>query len=158
MELPLQNFDDRGPRSPVEMAADIRRRYREGETIWEVVQAGHHPIGVIGYAPISHEVAALHGVCFTSRVHHTGLPRAAMRMALDLMFATGISKVVAAHFEDNVAVTKFLAKLGFEEHHCDRHSVPRGGVMVGVRIVELSKAKYNKAIGMESGVPSLATS
>ncbi len=148
LEFPLSNLDNSGPTDLPSLARQIRRRYREGETIWKVVQAGQ-PIGVIGYAPISSFCAGLHGICFISRVHRTGIPFAAMAMALDRIFATGVDRIVAGHFIDNAAVTKFLAKFGFVEHRCDRHYVSRCGASVEVRIVELTKDKYNKVIAMQ---------
>ncbi len=149
LEFPLSNLDDSGPTDLPSLARQVYRREKEGETIWQVIQAGQ-PIGVIGYAPISSSTAGLHGVCFCRWVHGSGRPRAAMVMALDRIFATGVDRIVAGHFIDNIPVHKFLKKLGFEEHHCDKNYVSRMGAMVEVRIVELLKATYNEITRMKA--------
>ncbi len=152
-EFPLSNLDDSGPTDLPSLARQVYRREKEGETIWQVIQAGQ-PIGVIGYAYISFSVAAFHGIAF-NRVHHgSGRPLAAVKMAIEHIFAKGFSKLVAATFADNIPIYKFLKKLGFEEYHCDRHTVARGGNMVDVRIYQLHadtfRLKYNQISGMET--------
>ncbi len=152
MEFPLQNMDDSSPRGPQAFAQEIHRRQNSGgETIWEVVQAGQ-PIGVIGFAPISDEIAALHGVCFARKHHGTGRPLAAMRMVLDEIFSRGYTKVVAATFADNIPIYKFLKKLGFIQHSSGEHKTSREGMLIDVRIVELSRLTYNEISEM-TGAP-----
>ena len=141
-EYPLQNFDDAGGITSVaRLAWDVARRQEAGETIWEVVQAGQ-PIGVVGYASISSEVAALHGICFLSSVHGTGIPLAAVQMAFETIFAQGHDLIFAGHFADNIPIQKFLAKLGAVEHHGNSHEVARCGKMVPVRIVTVKASDF----------------
>ncbi len=146
-EFPLSNLDDSGPTDLPSLARQVYRREKEGETIWQVIQAGQ-PIGVIAYTSISTDLAAFHGIAFTRKQHGSGRPLAAVTMALEQIFAKGYLKVIAAHFVDNLAIYKFLKKLGFIDHHCDRHSVPRMGVMIDVRISALRVDTFREMHGL----------
>lgn len=143
-EFPLNNFDDTGPTSLAALAVEIGRRRDAGETILEVVYAGQ-PIGVIGFASISSDCAALHGIAFAKSTHGSGVPRAAVSMAFEKVFAAGIKSIVGAHFSDNIGIGKFLAKLGARETYGHRHFVPRGGIMVEKILFSIDPVDFRNA-------------
>lgn len=104
------NFDDSGPKSAVDLASSIDFWMDSGVNFFEVL-AGNKPVGAIGLL-VSGDQAQFRGICFSSSVHGTGIPAAAVMEVLESHFATGVKRVLASYFQDNRRVAKFLGKFG----------------------------------------------
>jgi RimJ/RimL family protein N-acetyltransferase len=146
-EAPAQNLDDTSPTSAAGIKAEVIDRETHGEMVWQVVQAGQK-IGVIGYARINDEWGSFHGISFTKKVHGTGAAIEAVSMVLRQVFASGVKKVMAVHFEDNHQVWKFLQKLGARENGIKHNHTPRGGVKVNVRVATIDAVHFRDVQGL----------
>jgi len=66
----------------------------------------------------------------------------AMRQFLDMLFSTGVEKIAAGYFADNLRVRAFLRKLGAEdEGYLKAHTV-RNGERIDMRQVAFHKEQY----------------
>lgn len=124
-EFPLANFDDYGPKTQAQFVTEMLRR-AEYETIVGIESAGEL-VGIVGYLPLSPRSGWLHGICFTSKTHGTGLPYLAVKEVLDGQFANGVEKISASYHADNARVRDFLWKLGAVDEGYLKHETLRGG-------------------------------
>jgi RimJ/RimL family protein N-acetyltransferase len=110
-EQPDANLDDYSPRTYDEFADEMIARTEAGERSWGVEIYGH-PVGAIGYKPLTPRLGMFHGICFTREACGTGIARAAVREVLDTVYAEGVEKVCAYFLADNRRVGRFFQKLG----------------------------------------------
>lgn len=124
-EFPLANFDDYGPKTEREFVTEMLRR-AEYEAIVGVESAGEL-VGAIGYLPLSPRSGCLHGICFTSKTHGTGLPFHAVRAFLESHFTSGVDKISASFNADNRRMYQLAQRLGAVEEGYLRRQTMRGG-------------------------------
>jgi len=134
-ESPDSNLDDYGPQTAEECARELAVRNKR-EITWMVKQDGA-PVGFIGFAPFNARHGSLHGVCFTQSACGTGAARIALAWVITYLFSTGIEKISASYFADNLRVDRFLRKLGFQEEGLMRKQTLRRGQPVDMRVLAL---------------------
>jgi RimJ/RimL family protein N-acetyltransferase len=109
-EFPASNFDDFGPHTLEQFAAEMDRRAQDEQT-WCVTLHGE-PVGAIGYCRESGYHGHFNGICFARDAHGTGVAREAIRRVMESVWATGTQKVSAYFFAHNRRVLRFLLRLG----------------------------------------------
>jgi RimJ/RimL family protein N-acetyltransferase len=133
-QFPQHNFDDSGPRTVDEFAAEMDRRLASGERAWGFEHGGNLA-GIAGYAPLAAHWGMFHGICFDERVHGKGIARAAIEAVLTELFAQGVEKISASYFAENTRIERFLARLGAIEEGYLHRQARRGGQPVDMRLV-----------------------
>ena len=136
-EYPAQNFDDYGPATYQEFAAEMGKR-AVVETTWAVATGGRI-CGIVAYLPYTPRSGTFHGICFSQEVHNTGLAAEAVAAILAGLFASGAEKVAASFFADNDRVRHFLSKLGAVDEGLLRKQTVRGGIAIDMRLVAFFK-------------------
>ena len=71
----------------------------------------------------------------------------AMRMVCAELFASGIHKVVMMPFRDNNAMVALCKQLGFEKEGVLRETTRRGGLLVDMAVMGLTKGDFEKCLG-----------
>lgn len=135
-EAPAAHLDDTGPPTVEAFITALLHRQAAGERSWGIEVDGI-PVGAIGYAPITRRLGTLHGICVTTAVCGTGTARAALFQILDELFASGVEKIAASYFADNLRVHRFLARAGFVEEGLLVDHTVRDGQPLSLRIVAL---------------------
>jgi len=136
-ECPESNFADDAPTTFAAFATEIEQRQRLERT-WGIV-VDDEPAGYIGYLPITTRLGSLHGICLAGAVCHRGLGKIALTQALESVWASGVEKVCATFFNDNLAVSAMLRRVGFCEEGLLVDHVVRDGQPVSMRIVAMFK-------------------
>jgi RimJ/RimL family protein N-acetyltransferase len=136
-EFPANNFDDYGPRTYETFQAAMQDRAAVERT-WGVLHEGQ-PCGIIAYLPLSERLGIFHGICFAQSVHGKGIAKAAVRQVLDELFASGVFKVQAAFFADNLRVGRFLIGLGAVEEGLLRKQTMRDGIAIDMQLLAFFK-------------------
>jgi len=144
-EFPKQNLDDYAPKTLEAFKLDIQKRLAQGEIIGIILRGGE-PVGVIGFRQLTDYLGALHGICFTSKVHRTGLTQYAVHKFLKMMFReTKLDKISATYFRDNEQIKGFLKKQGFEHEGTMKMHTRRAGRPIDVSLVALYRHKVKLA-------------
>lgn len=123
-EYPDANKDDSSPKHFDEFAELMSGRFH-GEQSWGVLKNGL-PCGFIGYQPVSSEIGLLHGICF-ARGHCNRIEkRQIVGNILEGLFKSGVHKISATYFANNLKIAVFLDNLGFEcegllKQHAKQH-------------------------------------
>jgi RimJ/RimL family protein N-acetyltransferase len=144
-EYPRANFDDGGPQMIEEFEVEMGRRFQRGEICMGALHNGKL-VGCIGYAPVTHRLGSLHGICFSKDVHGTGVAAFAVKNFLKMLFTGKVEKVFATYFQDNTRIKKFLRKQGFvHEGTLIDHTV-RGGRVTTMSLVALHKKNFTEAM------------
>lgn len=155
MEAESQNFDDMGPRNITELTRQIGQQEALGDVITEVIYQGN-PVGAVGYLEVTPELGTFRGIVFTKAVHGTGVPFAAVAMVLEDAFNNGTRKVFSKSFEDNIAVCKFLKKLGAQdEEGIDAGHTTRGGAAVKWTVASIRADDFRRSMASK-GAQELA--
>ncbi len=81
----------------------------------------------------------LRGVCFAREVHGSGIPLAAIKGAIEALYADGIEKISARIFADNDRAWRFFQKLGAVEEGLLRAETTRAGELLDLRVIALFK-------------------
>ncbi len=124
-EFPDANLDDASPKTFAEFEAVMRQRMQVEALCG--VRFKNKLVGIIGYLPISPRYGMFHGICFSQAVHGTGVAREAVRIFLARLFATGVDKIAAVYWADNIRIRKLLTGLGArDEGYLNRHTVRQG--------------------------------
>ncbi len=127
------SFDDYGPETEAEFENQLEVRLQR-EWLWGVTADGES-VGAIGVAPVSDRMASLHGIVFKESARGKGIAAVAVKKVLDALWLTGMEKIVATYFSDNMRVHGFLKHLGaVEEGYLKAHSV-RQGMPIDMRLV-----------------------
>lgn len=134
-QFPLANFDDSGPRTCAEFAAEMDSRLARGERTWGFEHDDGWLVGIAGYAPLAAHWGIFHGICFDQRVHGQGIAGLAIERVLTELFATGVEKISASYFAENERIHRFLARLGAIEEGYLHRQARRGGQAVDMRLV-----------------------
>jgi RimJ/RimL family protein N-acetyltransferase len=137
-ESPERNFDDYGPRTFAEFEKEMARRLERGERTWGAEQDGRM-VGIIGYAPITSRWGCFHGICFAKAVCGTAVTRIAVGRVLRELFDSGVQKVSASYFADNLRVARFLSDLGAVDEGYLRKQTLRDGEPLDMRLVAIFK-------------------
>jgi RimJ/RimL family protein N-acetyltransferase len=104
------------------------------ERTWGVTLDGV-PVGAIAYRPVTERSGMFHGICFTARVCGTGVAREAVSRVLEVLWADGVERLVAAFVADNTRVARFLAKLGASPAGVLSGHTCRGGVPLDLTVL-----------------------
>ena len=124
-EFPQANFDDYGPQTFNQFEPHMQWRVTTERT-WAVFKEGQ-PCGVVGYAPITPRLGALHGICFAKGLCTRDEKREAVRLILRELFDSGVAKICATFFADNSKIGPFLSDLGaLEEGYLRQHTLRDG--------------------------------
>lgn len=145
-EHPQFNFDDHGPKNPADLRTEFRRRQWRGESLVEVTADGK-PVGIVGYFPISPVTGMLHGICFSKEVHGTGIPFEGVRQCLRAFFETGVSKISATYYADNLRVRAFLKKFGAVDEGLLQRHVLRNDNLMNMQLVAFHCADFQSLFG-----------
>ena len=140
-EYPRANFDDEGDKCIEEFEITMGRRLGRGE-ICMVAIFNKEPVGCIGYAPVTHRLGSLHGICFSKEVHGSGVAAFALKNFLKILFSGKVEKVFATYFHDNLRIKKFLRKQGFVHEGTLIDHVVRGGKVTTMSLVALHKKNF----------------
>lgn len=132
-EFPSANFDDYGPATFSDFCGAMIERSK-AERTWGVLHCGV-PCGIIAYLPITPRSGTFHGICFSREVHGTGVARAAVSRVIQEIFESGIEKISATFFADNLRVARFLASLGAVDEGLLRKHTVRDGIAIDMRQV-----------------------
>jgi len=138
-EFPANNFDDYGPRTLEEFLAVMEERASQ-EFTWGVLYEGEL-CGIIAFLPLTERTGTFHGICFTRSVHGKGIAKEAVGQVIEELFASGIQKIQAGIFADNIRVARFLTGLGAVEEGLLREQTMRGGIAVDMQLLAIFKAK-----------------
>jgi RimJ/RimL family protein N-acetyltransferase len=133
-EFPLANFDDYGPATEEAFCLEMARRLAAGESLLGVKLDGEL-VGFLGYATISPRLAAMHGICFTKRVHGSGIAAWAVNELIETLYQCGVEKLSAHYFADNEKIRRLLAKCGAHDEGLLRIHTLRQGVPLDLRLV-----------------------
>jgi len=144
-EYPRANFDDSAPQMIEEFEVEMGRRLGRGEICMGALHNGKL-VGCIGYAPVTHRLGSLHGICFSKDVHGTGVAAFAVKNFLKMLFAGKVEKVFATYFHDNLRIKKFLRKQGFVHEGTLVDHVVRGGKVTTMSLVALHRKNFTEAI------------
>ena len=137
-EFPERNLDDYGPRDLASFITDIEARHAAGESTWCVYKKGQ-PCGIISYKPWTPMHGTFHGICFTKSVWGRETTTTAVQLVLDQIFRSGVVKVSAFHFADNIKINRFLRDLGaVQEGYLEKQAM-RGGELIDMVLLALFK-------------------
>jgi|SRR5579864_8788951 len=136
-EFPLANFDDYGPNNLAEFVEEMADRSLR-ESSW-IVLADGDPVGYVGYIPITQRLGTFHGICFTKRVHGSGVAHEAIASILRDLYRLGVEKVAASFFSDNLRVGRFLTSLGAVDEGLLREHTLRNGEKMNMRVMAFFK-------------------
>lgn len=142
-ENPSANFDDAGPKSVEELAEQVASRQASGESLW-IVSDRQGPVGAVGF---DFERSMIRGVCFTRRVHGTGIARRALAWVLGMAFEGGSEWVSAAYFADNGPIRGLLLKFGAEDIAEMDSIVTRAGKLNRWRVVRITRDAFRENFG-----------
>ena len=138
-EHPEHNLNDSSPRTALEWNNELQRRQDAGEIVYEVLYGGN-PVGIVGVAQATPEVAAFHGIAFLSEMHGSGVPLEAVRRVIDRIFSyTSASKISATYHADNPRIRRFLQKLGAVDEGYLRQHIKRNGQMIDLFMIAIFK-------------------
>lgn len=137
-EYPAANFDDYGPKDAETFLIEIERRIEVGERLWGVRKDGGL-CGAIGYQPLSPRCGMFHGIVFPKGRLTRTEKRAAVSLLLTDLFASGVEKVSATYFADNLKIHQFLKDLGAVGEGLLRKQTLRGGLPVDLRLIAIFK-------------------
>lgn len=137
-EFPEANFDDYGPKDITSFSREMQRRKTAGELLYTATMA-LSKVGYIGVQPITERLAAFHGICFAASVQGTGIPKQAVQMVIDDLFALGIQKISASFFAHNERVRRFLVSLGAKEEGLLKSHTMQQGKAIDMRLMAIHR-------------------
>ena len=124
-EFPEANFDDYGPKTFSDFCTHVAGRSQH-ERMWLIKKDGT-PCGVVRYFPVTDRLGSMHGICFAKGFCSSEQKREAVRCILDEIFSSGVDKICAGYFADNMRISKFLSDLGaVREGYFSRHTLRQG--------------------------------
>jgi len=137
-EFPERNLDDYGPHDEASFVADMLARRVAGEKTWCAYKNGE-PCGIIGYKPWTPTHGVFHGICFTQAAWGRETTATAVKLVLGQIFYSGVEKVSAFHFADNVKINRFLRDLGAVQEGYLVKQALRGGELIDMVLLALFK-------------------
>lgn len=137
-EYPNANFDDYGPCTFSDFALQFDQRVERGEHMW-LVKKDDQPCGIVCYVPATPRMGSFHGICFAKGHCNKTEKRAAVTFILGELFLSGVEKVCAGYFADNVKIGRLLADVGaVQEGLLARHTVRNGKPLDMVQVAIFS--------------------
>lgn len=136
-EHPASNLDDYGPQTIEAFVTEMRGR-GEREFTWAVLQNGR-PVGCVGYLPLTPRLGTFHGICFSRSVGQRELKLQALQRIIGELFDSGVEKICASFFSDNLRIAVFLSDLGFHGEGLLKKHTLRNGQPVDMTMVALFK-------------------
>jgi RimJ/RimL family protein N-acetyltransferase len=133
-EHPKSNFDDYGPKTFEHFEHEMFNRGQIEKT-WLV--ANGKPCGIVAYLPIAKDIGTLHGICFARKSCTHEQKILAMKNIFSEIFDSGVRKICASHFADNIYISTFLFELGFKREGILKRHTLRNGVEIDMIQVAL---------------------
>lgn len=113
-DAPHANMDDDSPQTPEAFSAVMDQRCLTGELIFGLIVDGMR-VGVMGYLPINHRLAMLHGICLRPECQGQGYGTQAVLHLLAHLKSVGVEKVTATYYATNQPIRALLQKMGFRD-------------------------------------------
>lgn len=139
LEFPRHNFDDGGPATFEQFEQNMAQRL--GHELLAAFDLDGEFIGATAYRPFSLRSGVLHGMCFSKKVHGSGVPAEAMGAFIKSLFRDGAEKISAQLHADNARAWRFFKKLGFVQEGLFREHTTRAGRLIDLRIIALFAEK-----------------